>query len=330
MTGTNQLIQWNENLQFIISDVDETVADIYTPADPAMTKELTALLREGLPILFVTGQVLKNVQQRVINLIPQGLRSRILVGHCSGAEVWGFDASGNLQSTPYYSVYETAMTDQQKQQWRKIVQQIVTEFGFDVHPVMALDQFAATAGSHPLTIMLEDRGPQITFEIVNGYDLSPEQADQLNLSIPKMHGAIDLRVPIQQRANQLFQDAGLPITARLAGTFAIDTAVEGVSKTTAIQFVLDNDNLLSQLGLDRQTLQNPHNMEVWGDKFSVIRGGTDRHMSAALPKQVRSIDFRDEDPAEFPEGYNIVLWNGHHHLHHGLLDYLKSRQNRIV
>lgn len=29
--------------------------------------------------------------------------------------------------------------------------------------------------------------------------------------------------------------------------------------------------------------------------------------------------------AELPEGYNIVLWDGEHHLHHGLLEYLQSR-----
>jgi hypothetical protein len=48
-------------------------------------------------------------------------------------------------------------------------------------------------------------------------------------------------------------------------------------------------------------------------------------MSMALPATVRSIDFRQEDPTEFPEGYNIVLWDGQKHLHHGLLEYLQSR-----
>jgi hypothetical protein len=48
-------------------------------------------------------------------------------------------------------------------------------------------------------------------------------------------------------------------------------------------------------------------------------------MSEALPPEVRSIDFREEDPSEFLEGYNIVLWDGQHHLHHGLLEYLQSR-----
>jgi hypothetical protein len=59
-------------------------------------------------------------------------------------------------------------------------------------------------------------------------------------------------------------------------------------------------------------------------KFSVINGGTDRHMSEALSPEVRSIDFRQEDPSELPENLNIVFWDGSHHLHHGLLEYLQS------
>ena len=43
------------------------------------------------------------------------------------------------------------------------------------------------------------------------------------------------------------------------------------------------------------------------------------------PWRIRAISFRDEYPAEFPQGYNIQLWNGEHRLHDGLLEYLKSR-----
>jgi hypothetical protein len=40
---------------------------------------------------------------------------------------------------------------------------------------------------------------------------------------------------------------------------------------------------------------------------------------------VRALSFRNEDPAEFPKGYNIQLWDGAHRLHMGLLEYLESR-----
>jgi hypothetical protein len=72
-------------------------------------------------------------------------------------------------------------------------------------------------------------------------------------------------------------------------------------------------------------MNRPEQIEIWGDKFSSVCGGTDRHMSEAVDPRVRSIDFRDEDPSEFLPGYNTVLWQGKHRLHHGLLEYLQSR-----
>jgi hypothetical protein len=103
-------------------------------------------------------------------------------------------------------------------------------------------------------------------------------------------------------------------------------AVRGISKTTAIKSVLENADVLSTIGLVLNDVADPiKSIEIWGDKFSELRGGTDRHMSEALPQDVRSIDFRQEDPTEFPEGYNIVVWDGQQHLHHGLLEYLQLR-----
>ena len=46
-------------------------------------------------------------------------------------------------------------------------------------------------------------------------------------------------------------------------------------------------------------------------------------MCTALDPRVRAISFRDEDPAEFPDGYNIHLWDGAYRLHDGLLEYLR-------
>lgn len=82
---------------------------------------------------------------------------------------------------------------------------------------------------------------------------------------------------------------------------------------------------MSQLELTNTILVEPLYMEIWGDKFSTVRGGTDRHISEALPKSVRSITFREENPDEFLDGYNTVVWDGENHLHHGLLEFLKSR-----
>ncbi|OGD85562.1 hypothetical protein A3B51_02210 [Candidatus Curtissbacteria bacterium RIFCSPLOWO2_01_FULL_41_18] len=323
----NSVIKWNKNAKLIISDVDETIADLYVPAEPAMVEELSALLQEGKSLFFVTGQSIKSLQWRIVYQIPKELRKGILLGHCSGAEVWGHDNEGNLKDQPFYSVYETAMTQEQKDKWRDIIKQLVSEFQLEVYDTMPVDEFKMKTGDNPRAVMLEDRGPQITFEVVNGYDLTPEQTAQLETEIPESNGAYDLRIPIVERAQQLLDEAELPVTPRIAGVFAVDLAVKGVSKTTSVRHVLGDEKVLSSIGLTKNDVENPQHIEVWGDKFSTVRGGTDRHISEALPKSVRSVDFREENPEEFEPGYNIVVWQGKKHLHQGLLEYLKARHH---
>lgn len=111
----------------------------------------------------------------------------------------------------------------------------------------------------------------------------------------------------------------------MAGTAALDFAIKGVSKKTAVKYIINNKAILNKLDLPEDITNNPKNIEVWGDKFSTIKGGTDRHIIEALSKDVRSITFRKENPDEFLEGYNTVVWDGEQHLHHGLLEFLKSR-----
>ncbi len=316
-------IEWNNNVRLIVTDVDETIADLYKPAESEMIKELVRLLQEDRSIFFVTGQGFQSVKWRILDQIPQELRVKILVGHCSGAEVWGYNSDGTLRGKPFYSVYD--LSEDQKKKWRELIQQLVSEFKLVVYKTMPVADFIREAGNDPRSIMLEDRGPQITFEVVNGYDLTPEQAKSLETNIPETNGAYDLRIPILERADQLFKEAGLPITPRLGGNFAVDFAIKGVSKTTAVKHVLEDDPVLSTLGLTKEILKDPDHIEIWGDKFSTIRGGTDRHMSEALPPKVRAIDFRQEDPSEFMHEYNTLVWDGHKHLHEGLLEYLQSR-----
>lgn len=305
-------IKWNNKVKLILADVDETIADLYLPAEPEMIKELISLLQESKSIFFITGQSIKSLQWRIVDKIPKDLRRRILIGHCSGAEVWGYDVNGNLRDKPFYSVYENALSDEQKKKWREIVKQLIEEFKLECYDTMPINEFNKKARNSPRAVMLEDRGPQITLEVVNGYNLTP-----------------DFRLPIVEKAQQLLKSAQLPITPRIAGVFAIDMAVRGVNKTTAVKRVLNDENTLATLGLSKIELEDPESMEIWGDKFSTLRGGTDRHISEALPKTVRSVDFREENPEEFLPGYNIVVWNGKQHLHHGLLEYLQFRHNRI-
>ena len=321
-------VEWNDQLKLSLSDVDETIADVYTPAEPEMIVELSSFLADGHKLFMVTGGSLGRVRVGITNLIDPALRHNILVSHCSGAEVWGFTKNGELRNKPFYSIYEETFSSELKQLWRDKTQELLTEFGLRTYPVEPKIEFRKKF-SDPLDIMFDDRGPQITLEVVNGVDLTDEQVAALPHDVPETYGSRDLRIPILERAEQIFEQAQIPITPRLGGNFALDLAIKGVSKTTSIERVLNNPEVLGTIGLTADDLQHIKTLEVWGDKFSLIRGGTDRHMSEALPPQVRSIDFREENPAEFEEGYNVVVWDGERHLHHGLLEYLQSRHRQV-
>ncbi len=319
-----QNVPWNGALRLAVADVDETIADVYTPAEPEMIAELNRLLTDGVKLFMVSGGSLRRIVSGITEAITPELRRNILISHCSGAEVWGFTAEGELRETPFYSLYADKFSDNMKLAWRESVDKLVAEFGFRLHPVEPKVHFRQKY-SDPLDIMYDDRGPQITFELVNAADLTDVQVARLSHDVPETHGARDLRVPVLERAEQIFAEAGVPITPRLGGMFAVDFALAGVSKAISIRHVLEDPEILVTIGLTQDDLSTAEAFEVWGDKFSSIRGGTDRHMCEALDPQVRAVDFRAEDPAEFLDGYNIVLWDGTDHLHHGLLEYLSSR-----
>lgn len=333
-THTDGVI-WNDKVKLLVADVDETIADVYKEATPEMIKELTQLLEEGRSIFFVTGASLKRVQLRIINKISQPLRRKIIVGHCSGAEVWGFNSEGRLNDRPFYSTYEEVFTPDQKTRWREIIKQLISEFQIKPHEAGPVKEFKEKVGADPLDIMMEDRGPQITFEVVNGYNLSKDDADTLAsllvMALPQLEGdaSYDLRIPLMERAKQLFSDAKLPLNCQLGGIFALDFIVKGVSKTKAVQHVLEDDQILSTLGLSKELLRDSEHIEIWGDKFASpnkLKPGPDLQMSLAFPPEVRSIDFRDEDPIKLSPEYNIQLWKGSKRLHEGTLEYIQSRK----
>lgn len=321
-------ITWNPDIQLVLSDVDETVADLYTAATDEMITELEGVL-ESASIFFITGQGLEGVQWRIVDKIRPELRWKILVGHCSGAEVWGYDKDGELRKQPFYSVYEEKLNQEHRDLWRDLVSKLLAEFGLKTMPTSTVAKFLSEVGKDPLTVMYEDRGPQITLEIVNGYDLNEEQRNQVPFEVPETHGHYDMRAPIVARANALFAEHHLPVHARVAGVFAIDLVVKGVSKTTAVKYAVENEKVLKSIGLTPSRVKNPEHVEIWGDKFSTIRGGSDRHMCEAVDQKVRAIDFREEDPEEFMAGYNIVVWDGLRWLHEGLLEYLQSRHAEV-
>lgn len=104
--------------------------------------------------------------------------------------------------------------------------------------------------------------------------------------------------------------------------FALDLALAGVDKARAVEEAL-TPTVLQHLGLGAN-LPAAEEIEVWGDRFSQF-SGTDWLMCKPIDRLVRALSFRDEDPAEFPDGYHIQLWDGERRLHAGLLEYLESR-----
>ena len=122
-------VAWNNKVKLIVSDVDETIADLFVSASPEMAAELNSLLGEGKSLFLVSGAGFASIKRRVVDLIKPEYRKRVLVSHCSGAEVKGFDDKGNELERPYYSMYDRMLNQEKKDTWREIVKQITDEFG---------------------------------------------------------------------------------------------------------------------------------------------------------------------------------------------------------
>ena len=275
-------IEWNDSLRLAIADVDETIAGVYEVAEPEMHTELQALLEEDVKLFMVSGGSLAQIKRRVTDGLDPHVRKNILISHCSGAEVWGFDEAGELRDKPFYSIYEETFSQEAKTAWRTVVNQVIDEFGLRTHGVRPKPEFKK-AYQDPLDVMIEDRGPQITFEFVNATHLTEDQVEQLPYDVPESAiGTYDLREPVLERTQALLKEANVPVTPRLAGNFALDLAIEGVSKKSSIEIVMQSPEVLAAIGLQQSDIQDPSNLEIWGDKFSYMRGGTDRHMSEAV------------------------------------------------
>jgi len=271
---------------------------------------------------LITGQSVDNVEQRVVMRLPARLRRRTAVGACSGAELWGYAPDGTRNAAPYYTV-ENTLSSAQKGDWRRVSRQLIDEFHLVPSPPLPPDEFRRRHGEEPWRVMFEDRGPQITFEFPNAYALSDAECDAVRRRSGISFEGGDLRTPVQYRAQQLLAAHGVPVTPRMAGMFALDLAIAGIDKARAVEEAL-TPRVRDDLGLGSVP---PHleEMEVWGDRFSQF-SGTDWLMCKPIDRGVRAISFRDEDPAEFPEGYNIRRWDGERRLHAGLLEFLGGRE----
>jgi hypothetical protein len=312
----------NKSLIAIVSDVDETIADLYLPAESEMVDALTELLSYGIRLLLITGQSIQNVESRVIDFIPFVFRRQIAIGHCSGAELWGYDLEGNRMNSPYYSVYRERMSAKTASAWRAAIAKLFDEFKLNALPTMPLADFQQKAGDDPWVVMYDDRGPQITIEFVNAYCMNLRQKISYSKRLGRSITNDDLRHEVKVRAEQLLRQAGVDVSPRLAGMFALDFALENVTKKNAVRAAFKEECEFSR-DILRPTQENGECFQIWGDKFSV-KDGTDWHMTVEMPPSAISISFRNENANEMPEGYKVRFWEGKERLHAGLLEYLTS------
>lgn len=311
-----------DSIKLIISDVSDTLAEVYSPIKEEISHGLAAFLNQNKYLFVISGHGVENIFTRIINHLPRALWNRTLVGACSGTEVWGFDNNGPLP-TPFFSIYEQVFCEEMKRQWRSIIKQIIREYRLEPVPTMTVREFIANYSGMPNTIMYEDRGSQITFEMLNAVDLSDLAHSGFKEYAPFVDESKDLRISIIQYANSLFETNGLPIQARLAGNFAIDFAIRGVTKATAIREALFNGKINDYWNFALHSDSIADTVEIWGDKFSAVSRGTDLHMIEAFPCDVRAIDFGNEPKEELPEKYNILLWDGNDFLCDGVIEYMK-------
>lgn len=319
------MIIFNQTTKLVLADVDETIADVYADATCEMIVQLTNLLKSGRILFMVTGAGLGSVKERIVHHLQPHLLKNVVIAHCSGAEIVGFDNRGELIA-PYYSVYTDKMTSEQQMTWRSIVNQVIAQYNLQTVSPQKVQDFKNKYGDHPLTVMIADRGPQITLEFVNGYQLSEEQYELVRHQFPYLHpvgGYYDLREPIATTFNKLLTSANLPVSAHFGGVFALDLILEGVSKTVALTHLLKDQDILKKYNLPLDIMTQPDYIEIWGDKFAK-NGGSDRKMCMAVDPKTRAIDFRTEKLEDLGDEYNIVVWDGQKHLHEGLLEYLQS------
>ena len=317
----SRTISWNDQLCLVFSDVDETIADLYQPAERQMVGAISTLLEQSVSLVLITGQGVENVEQRVVLELPAPLRRQVVIGACSGAELWGYSLDGSRKERPYYTA-ENVLTAENAKTWRSVVQQLIREFRLSPYAPMPVPDFRQKTGDESLCVMLDDRGPQITLEFPNAYRLSATARGEIHVPSSCPLEGDDLRIPIARRAQQLLDTHAIPVTVRMAGVFALDMAITGIDKSRAVTEAF-NSGVLRDLGLGGRAPAF-NEIEIWGDRFSQ-HAGTDWLMCKPIDSRVRAISFRDENPVEFPQGYNIQLWDGAQRLHAGLLEFLEGR-----
>ena len=57
-------LAWNDQLRLVFSEVDETAADLYRPAEIEMVNAVAQLLDERVRIVLITGLIIFTLERR--------------------------------------------------------------------------------------------------------------------------------------------------------------------------------------------------------------------------------------------------------------------------
>lgn len=318
------MIKLNSDIKLIFSDVDQTLTDIYTDIDMKLVNCLERLLKIGVKIVLLTGQDIAEVDRRIISKFAKHLRINFLVGACSGTELWKYEADGELGKS-FYNLYETGATMTEKKLLRDIHKKVVEMYKLNLINPLPIEEYKKQFGNDSNKVVFIDRGSELSYEFMNLNNDTGSRYDLKNMSGHTFFNHELFRQEFVSKFNDHLEKYKLPFSARLAGEFSVDVVLAGVNKGVVIRYIMEHDEILNRLGLEGAQENRYKEIEVWGDKFSKIAGGTDWYMSQALDPRVRSISFRKENPQEFLPGYNIIIWDGQKTLQNGVLEYLERK-----
>ncbi len=311
-------IKWNNNLKVIITDVDDTVAEIFKSATDEVINELNKVLSEGKIIFFISGQGIHNIYSRVISHLDKKYMKQVLVGHCNGSEIYQFDDNGDIVEEPIFSVCNLYSENLDKTKMKAVVNEILEHFSLIPLPPMPLEEFKLRSENKPNYIMLDNRNVQISIDFVNTIDSCKFK----NIDIENNESR-DIRQIVAKEAEKIIAKYDIPIESCIAGTCAIDFIYKGVEKGLPIRHLIKFGKEFKNDLPNQISIGSENEIEVWGDSFSG-KNASDRKMSYALPKEIRSISFREINE-KIKDGYNVVEWNGEKRLNEGLLEFLFYR-----
>jgi hypothetical protein len=300
-------IRWDPRTRLVISDVDDTIAGVYQPAAPGMIAALKRLLGHGVLLFLVSGCGLANLNRRVVGRLPAALKRQVLVGHCNGAEVVGFDERGEPYERPLFSAAALPAWRIDPIAWRLAVRQLLQEFDLVPYPVMELEAFRAASHGDQRAVMVDDRGVQLSLMFGNRLFGSPPP---------------DLRPELVARAHEHFRRRGLGAVGRIVGVDGVDFVADHVHKGLPVRALVAYGPAFRDELPERIVLGHPEEAEVWGDRFGAGDQGADLCLALALRPGSRVISFRPLAPKDRLHGTPIRCWPGGRQLHEGLREYL--------